>query len=124
MNLVSLLVITTSILLSATSQILLKWGMVSPSVRAAIDKGLPLDVGIAVATSPGVLLGFTCFGVSTLMWLGVLARTPLSTAYPFVSLGIAITVFAGAWLFGEQLSWQKLAGVALILAGILTVANA
>jgi multidrug transporter EmrE-like cation transporter len=41
-----------------------------------------------------------------------------------VALGIAVTVVAGVTLFGETLSFQKVAGVILILVGILTVASA
>lgn len=124
MKMIPLLTIVASVLLSAVSQILLKTGMVSEAVRRAIAAGDPLAIGVAVATSPSILLGFVCFGASVLIWLAVLARTPLSTAYPFVSLGIAVTVAAGVLLFGEPLLVQKIAGVSLILIGIMTVATA
>jgi multidrug transporter EmrE-like cation transporter len=69
-----------------------------------------------------VLAGLICFGCSALVWLAVLSRVPLSTAYPFVALGIAITTAAGLLLFNEPFSALKAAGVLLIVCGVVTVA--
>ena len=49
---------------------------------------------LAILTSPSILSGFGCFGLSLVLWLFALARTPLSSAYPFVALGILVRVFA------------------------------
>lgn len=124
MKMFPLLTIVASVLLSAISQILLKSGMVSNGVRRAIAEGDLLAIVTAVVTTPNILVGFMCFGLSVLIWLMVLAHTPLSTAYPFVALGIALTVAAGAVIFAEPLSLQKIVGVAVIIIGILTVASA
>ncbi len=124
MTMITLLTIVASVLLSAVSQILLKSGMVSNSVRRVLDDGDPLAIVITIATAPSILLGFLSFGLSVLMWLLVLARTPLSTAYPFAALGIGVTVAAGVAFFGEPLSIQKASGVALIVIGICAVASA
>ena len=50
------------------------------------------------------------FGLSTVFWLFVLSRTPLSSAYLFVALGITMKMASGAFLFGEALPIAKLAG--------------
>lgn len=118
-----ILTIVSSVSLSALSQILLKRGMISDGVRAAIDAGKPSSILVAVATSPSIWLGFVSFGVSVAIWLLVLARTPLSTAYPFVSLGIGVTVIAGLTLFGEPVSITGAVGVGFIVLGILFVAS-
>jgi multidrug transporter EmrE-like cation transporter len=123
MRLTLIALILVSVLLSAGSQVLLKYGMTSGNVRGAIVSGnLLRQVLPAVSTSPYVLLGLGCFGLSALVWLFVLAKIPLSSAYPFVALGIAITVIAGRVLFGEMISVSKAVGVVVILAGIVTVA--
>lgn len=124
MNMALFATVVASVVLSALSQILLKGGMISAAVVAAIEARDLRAILLAVATSPGILLGFLSFGLSLLLWLMVLARVPLSTAYPFVALGITVTVAAGALLFGEAISFQKLAGVGLILLGIVTLASA
>ena len=71
--------------------------------------------------SPLVVGGLTCFGLSAVVWLFVLSRIPLSQAYPFVALGILVTVTAGAGLFGETISWQAMVGVGLIVVGVTLV---
>jgi len=117
------LFVLLSVLLSAGSQVLLKIGMTGEGVKSALtDTKDPLRILLAIAHSPWVLLGLGCFGLSALVWLFVLAKIPLSSAYPFVALGIAITVVAGRLMFGEPISALKLIGVCVILAGIATVA--
>jgi multidrug transporter EmrE-like cation transporter len=111
-----------SVALSALSQIALKAGMISPPVQAAIATSRSMGIVVAVSQSRLVLAGLFCFGVSALVWLGVLSRVPLSTAYPFVALGIAITTAAGLLLFNEPYSPLKVAGVFLIVCGVVTVA--
>lgn len=117
------LLVLLSVLLSSGSQILLKFGMTAPAVKSAMAvRGDLLQVLLVIATSPYVIIGLACFGLSAVVWLFVLAKIPLSSAYPFVALGIAVTVVAGRLLFGEAISSVKIVGVALILAGIGAVA--
>ncbi|MCX7900289.1 MAG: hypothetical protein N2444_09455 [Methylocystis sp.] len=53
-----------------------------------------------------------------------MSKTPLSSAYPFVALGIIIIMASGAWLFGEPIAPMKLVGGGLIISRILPVARA
>jgi len=118
------LLVLLSVLLSSGSQIMLKYGMTQPAMKIAMaDKASPLATVQAIATSPAVLMGMFCFGLSALVWLFVLAKIPLSTAYPFVALGIAITVFGGRFLFHEPVSVLKMFGIALVITGVLCVGN-
>ena len=57
------------------------------------------------------------------MWLGALSRVPVSVAYPMLSIGYVVNAFAAAVLFGEALSVGKLAGIALICAGVFMLAR-
>ncbi len=123
MSLLHLLMIVSSVALSATAQILLKTGMISSGVKTAIESGKPMSILTVIATTPSILLGFASFGLSVGIWLLVLASTPLSVAYPFVSLGIGITVIAGLTIFGESVTPQGAIGVGLIILGILCVAS-
>ncbi|MCS0502153.1 SMR family transporter [Ancylobacter mangrovi] len=118
---VDLLLVLISVALSSLSQVVLKRGMTSPPVRAALEGGGIGDTLIALVTSPFVTGGLACFGMSAVVWLFVLSRIPLSLAYPFVALGIVATVFAGSTLFGESPTPQSLMGVALIVSGVVMV---
>lgn len=115
--------ILTSVALSSGSQIVLKRAMTSADMSRVLAQGGALEIAMQVATSPLVIAGLACFGLSAIVWLFVLSRVPLSSAYPFVALGILVTVVAGSVLFAETVSLAKGAGVAMILAGILLVAT-
>jgi multidrug transporter EmrE-like cation transporter len=123
MRLSLVLFVLCSVLLSSGSQILLKFGMSAPVITSELSgRADPLQIALTILTSPPILLGLTCFGASAIVWLLVLARIPLSSAYPFVALGIVITVLAGRFIFGEPISAVKLLGVTLILCGVSAVA--
>lgn len=124
MSLMSIMLILISVSLSATSQVLLKFGMVAPHMNEAMKSGDVARIAIAIATSPMVIGGLGLFGLSAVFWLFVLSRTPLSSAYPFVALGIIVTMASGSLLFAEDVSPMKLSGAALIVSGIILVARA
>ena len=116
------LLIGASVCLSALGQLLLKAGVATPRVQAAASGSIPGFL-IAVAGSWLVWVGLAVFGVSVLMWLSVLARVPVSTAYPFVALGLILTAGLGYFLFGEAMSTGKIIGILLIAAGVVLVAR-
>ena len=51
--------------------------------------------------------------------MAAITRLELSHAYPFMSLAFILVLVLSAWFFHEPVSWQKLAGLALICAGIV-----
>lgn len=106
---------------SAGAQIALKAGMTSRDIRTVIEGGQVMRIATALASSPLVMLGLLSYGLSAIIWMFVLSRVALSTAYPFIALGIAITALAGRYFFHEPMSLVKIAGIGLILAGILVI---
>jgi drug/metabolite transporter (DMT)-like permease len=119
MPLSSLILILTSVTLSALAQVALKIGVSSSPVAGAPAILAPF----ANLLSPFILVGFGLYGFGALVWLAALYRVELSQAYPFVGVGFAFTTFAGWWLFGDQISGQRLVGIALIFGGIVLVAK-
>jgi multidrug transporter EmrE-like cation transporter len=112
-----------SVVLSSSAQVLLKAGVSTPEIRMAFaDSGNRIGIALALLTSPLVLLGLAVFGLSAIVWLFVLSKIAVSHAYPFVALGIVLTVAAGRILLGEPFSALSLVGVALIVSGVLTLA--
>ena len=115
----SLTLILFSVTLSAIAQIAFKYGVHPDTAQSP-----QLFPGhIAKFLTPGVIVGLMLYGVGTLLWLTALGRVELSQAYPFVGIGFALTTLAGWWLFGEQLSAYRVAGIALIIGGIVLVAR-
>ena len=115
--------IVANVILTATGQVLLKAGMVSAPVQAAILQGEWVRSGSAIACQPMIWAGLGAYGASLLLWLLVLARIPISTAYPFVALSIALTSVAGTLLFNDGFSFTKLLGTLLILAGVVALSR-
>ncbi|MEP9402015.1 hypothetical protein [Sphingomonas sp. VNH70] len=99
-----------SIALSVAAQFALKAGMAG---RAR---------GLALLWEPWLLAGFALYGIGALVWLAVLARWDVSKAYPLVGLGFAASVAIG-WAAGEQVSALRVAGVALVCAGVACIAR-
>lgn len=116
-----LLLTLASIGLGAVAQVLLKLGMTSAAMREAIAAGGALRIGVGVLTSPGVMGGLVLYGLSTMLWLGVLARVELSLAYPFVGLSFVLTTAMGYFIFADAVTATRLAGIALIVAGVVLV---
>ncbi len=111
-----------SVLLTTCSQLLMKLGMSSVGVRAALAKGDPLATVVQIALSPWIIAGLTCFALSVGLWLNVLSKLNVSQAYPCVALGFVLTMLGGHFLFGEIINLVRVAGLALILAGVGVVA--
>lgn len=70
----------------------------------------------------GFLIGLAFYGGGFLVWYGLLARMPLSVAFPLAAGSLVIaTQIVGAVFLGENLHLAHLGGIALIVAGIAVV---
>lgn len=107
--------LAASVLLSAAAQVAFKLALT----------GSAGGVGGLLSTllRPGILFGLGLYGLSVLIWFGVLRRLPLSVAYPMVSVGFVLTAIAGVVIFGEALTATKVLGVLLIVAGVVVLAQ-
>jgi len=64
----------------------------------------------------------SCFIAATLAavsWITALTGLEISRAYPFMSLNFIFVLLLGAALFGEQITPAKIAGILLIVAGVI-----
>jgi len=61
-----------------------------------------------------------CYGLSFILWLGVLSQKDLSLARPLMSLGYLITLAYGFYA-GEQVTWERVLGTLLIIAGLFFI---
>ncbi|KQN54311.1 4-amino-4-deoxy-L-arabinose-phosphoundecaprenol flippase subunit ArnF [Erwinia sp. Leaf53] len=112
----------SSVFLVSAAQLLLKWAMVQ---LPAVGQLLPF-LNVLRQFSPPVLAllaGLLAYALSMLCWLLALRRLPLGRAYPLLSLSYVLVWAAALWLPGlnECFYWGSLAGVALIVAGLLLI---
>ena len=122
MNPLTFSLLLTGVLLNAGAQLLLKAGTNRIGEFAfSLENIVP--IGMRVATSPPILAGLACYGVSVVVWILALSRVPVSVAYPLLSIGYIVNAVAAWYLFGESLGAQKLVGIAFIIAGVWLVAR-
>jgi multidrug transporter EmrE-like cation transporter len=77
-----------------------------------------------LARQPAFLGGFLLVGISGLMWFRVLATQKLSTCYPlFVSITYFLITLGAFYFLHEKISIQKIAGLVVIVLGIVAVAR-
>ena len=114
MDVQTYLLLLIAIVLGVMAQLLLKQGMSRrPNFRLK-------DLAILTRDFP-VLAGFSCFGISILLYLQALANLNLSVAYPTVSLGYVLVIIMSKVCFKEPISPIRWIAVLIICAGVTLI---
>jgi multidrug transporter EmrE-like cation transporter len=115
--------ILISVLLAGVAQVTLKTGV--NHVTHAGGGTLQLSgASLRALLSSGVVwAGLALFGLSAVVWLFALSRASLSFAYPFAALGYVVIVLFSLLVLHEHVPPLRWAGVALIVTGIVLVAQ-
>lgn len=72
--------------------------------------------------SPWLFLALALYGLSFLLVVRVVSVNPLSIATPVMAGGTFALITLASWLvLGEQIGYQKLVGMGLILIGIVLI---
>ena len=103
-------------------------GLANLCIKSATTKaqglGASVSFVITVARQPMFILGIFLVVLASVIWMRVISLIGLTTAYPvFVSLTYAVVAIGAILIFGERVSAQKLAGTALLMAGIFFIAR-
>jgi len=70
-------------------------------------------------------MALSLYGAALLMWLQVLSKIPLSTAYPVLAVTYALVRLLSIVFFGERINQLQNVGICLVLAGVTLIgANA
>lgn len=70
-------------------------------------------------TTPIFLAACLLYAISTVLWVALLNRLPLSQAYPLtIAVSIVLTTALGLVLFKEQLTMDKVFGLVFVCAGV------
>jgi multidrug transporter EmrE-like cation transporter len=73
------------------------------------------------AREPRLWAGLTLFGISSLFWMVVLSRVPLSVAYPFVGVSYIAIVLLSRLILHEHVPLLRWVGVLVVAAGIAII---
>ena len=122
MRLTDFAILFCGVLLNALAQL---------GLKAATRVSGPLVAGDArlwqraldVLVVPSLWYALCAYGLSVIVWLVGLSRVPVSQAYPLLSLGYVINIGLAWWLLGEVPNAQRVAGIGVIVLGVVMVAR-
>jgi multidrug transporter EmrE-like cation transporter len=115
------LYLAVAILLNSYSNIVIKVRATDlGSARA--DKGIASYI-VSMALDPWVWTAAVAFASAALLWLLVVRRIDLSVAQPAMALVFVIVPLAAMQFLGEPMPPLRMAGIALILLGVIFVAR-
>jgi multidrug transporter EmrE-like cation transporter len=103
-----------AILIGVIGQLLLKHGM-------SRQPGFCFGEIATLTHNVPVVGGFCCYGLSTVLYLSVLARLELSLAYPTVSLGYVLVIIMSRVVFKEPVSPTRWLAAGIICFGVILV---
>jgi len=101
-----------SMFFAVIGQFLLKQGIMSQELS------MNFRSIISAFFSIKVFFGFFLYGISSIFWLFVLKKLPLSVAYPSLSLTYIFVVILSVFILKEPFSIQKLFGIFFIFVGV------
>ncbi len=118
MKVSSTMLMVLVIALMASGQILFK--MVANNLKTA-DASLP---GLSrMLAEPLLWPALAIYALATVLWIAVLRDASLSFAYPLlIATSILIVSLAGVLLFHEHMSTMHMAGIGIILIGLVVTA--
>lgn len=115
-------VLFCGVLLNALAQLGLKAATRVSGPLIVTDSGA-LRRGLELLTVPALWYALCAYGLSVIVWLVGLSRVPVSQAYPLLSLGYVINIGLAWWLLGEMPNVQRVAGIAIIVVGVVLVSR-
>lgn len=107
-----------SVSASVTGQLFLKIGA---GKLGRVDATNALQQVLGIITTPELLMGLACYGVGAVVYILLLTRVNLSVAGPSASLVYVFSVLLGYFVFKESIPLMRLAGLSLIVCGVILV---
>lgn len=123
MTLTSFSLILAGVLLNATAQLLLKAGT-NAIGHFEFSAANILPIGWKLATEWHIVTALFCYGISVIVWILALSRVPVSIAFPMLSMAYVVNAVAAWYLLGEAFNPTKLAGMGVIILGVIIISRA
>jgi len=118
------LLVLGSALLTACANLMMRHGLVLAGGLSIQGDGIP-GLLLRLAKQWTFVLGLVAYALAALVWFRVLSVAQVSTSYPILVGLTFVMVSVGAVLwFRESISFPKVVGIAVILAGIGLVSRA
>ena len=112
--------ILLSVVINTAAQLFLKAGMMRIG-HFEFTWANFMPIASKVALNPYIFLGMLSYMASIGVWLMVLSRVNVSYAYPMVSLGYILTCLAGYFFLHEPVTLIRVAGIFVIILGVIMI---
>jgi len=107
-----------TIVLTVYGQLIIKWqaGIAGPLPEATAEK---IGFLVNLLLTPWVISAFLAAFLASMTWIAAMTKLQISHAYPFMSLAFVLVLILSGILFHEPITSPKIAGMVLIVAGII-----
>ena len=106
-----------AIFIGAIGQLLLKFGL-NKIGGLTLSRTNFIRLIFTLFLNPYIVWGVFLYGISAFLWLIGLSNTPLSIAYPLISLSYIVVVLFSWILFYEKITLLKILGLFIICFGV------
>jgi multidrug transporter EmrE-like cation transporter len=95
--------------------------------KAASERVEGMSFGLAflqtALTTPTFWVTILCYIATFVVWMAVLTRMDLNRAFPLTALTYVTVPLLALVLFGEHLPALRIAGIAVIIAGVVLIGS-
>lgn len=123
MSLLNFSLIFIGVMLNAAAQILMKAGTNAVG-HFEFSMANVIPVGWRLMTEWHIVSALFCYGISVVVWILALSRVPVSIAFPMLSMAYVVNAVAAKYLLGEDFNATKLAGMGVIIIGVIIISRA
>ena len=116
----NIVLILLSVSLNAFAQLFIRQGMLKMG-NIALKMDALWNMTVQAISNVYIWAGMLSYAISIFLWMVVLSKVNVSLAYPFLSIGYILTAIIAYFVFGEPLTWQKIAGILIICVGVIVL---
>jgi multidrug transporter EmrE-like cation transporter len=111
-----------TIFFTVYGQLVLKWRILGVGAlpESTLDKVVFLS---KLLLDPYIFSGFLSAFIASFFWMAAMTKFDISYAYPFMSSAFVLVFLLSVILFQEPVTWQKIVGLVLIVAGIVVTSR-
>lgn len=117
----ALTLVLICVFLSAIGQFTMKVGMGQVGEIATARQLFNLDTLFRMFTNPYVLTGIFLYGISLVLWLGVMSTLNISLMYPLASLAYVVAAIIAFIFLKEDVTLLRWAGILVIVGGCFLI---
>jgi multidrug transporter EmrE-like cation transporter len=114
--------IALTVILTVYGQLVFKW-RVDDAGELPSGGGERVDYLVRLFLDPWVISVFLSALIASVTWALALTRFELSFAYPFMALSFVLVLAFGAAFLSESVTFAKVAGVLLIVLGLIVASR-